>query len=329
MRYFVGRLAFSHGDEYRAYVKKIIDYETTAPKAKQCKALVYSVHRTDRQKKAIEDAEQKLIIPLVTLSIERHEKGKIPVKFEWTNATEIAEKEKMLDIMGSAPVPTLFLSVSHGNGAEPERPEAEKQSVQGALVFDNRVLLTAEDAKSGPFLRGGFWFLFACFGAGTPKQSACHHWHNGVPTANLPKSNENPYIAALPKAALANPEGPLAIVGHLDLALTSSYDATAGIPNVTASFTNQSSRFADLAKIASKNKRMRVGPIFGNFIRDLVDVNTKITTAINTDKASNSPPTTDRKQQLDRVALWLLRQDLGAYILLGDPAAYLPFKRGV
>jgi hypothetical protein len=317
-RYFAGRLAFSNAEDYRAYVAKVIRYESVEPTAKQCKALVYSVHRTGPMGEAIKDAEQKLIKPLLTLSSERNEKGKIPVKFDWTNATEIAKKEKMLEIMRSAPVPSLFLSVSHGWGVGAERTVEEKRAMQGALCFDGNVFVTAEDAKSGPFLPGGFWFLFACYGAGTPKRSACHHWNSGVSAACLPKADENPYIAALPKAALANSEGPLAIVGHLDLALSSSYDAAAG-------FRNQAARFTELADIANKKDWRRVGPVFGDFIRDLVDVNTKITTAID-GKQSGASPLMDRQTVID---LYLLRQDLAAYILLGDPAAYLPFARRV
>jgi hypothetical protein len=34
----------------------------------------------------------------------------------------------------------------------------------------------------------------------------------------LPGERTRPFIAALPKAVLANPEGPLAVMGHEDLA---------------------------------------------------------------------------------------------------------------
>src|SRR5262245_54561146 len=80
------------------------------------------------------------------------------------------------------------------------------------------------------FLPGGVWVMFACFGAGTPSRSAYHHWlarwqasgeHDGdlAPVlASLPADGEPAFLAALPQAALASPSGPLAVIGHLDLA---------------------------------------------------------------------------------------------------------------
>ena len=320
-RYFVGRLAFSDEADYRAYVEKVIESEKNGPTLERGKALVYVVRRNEfPAQKAIEDAENNLITPLLTKSNERYEKGKIPVKFDQKNesAPSSASKDDFLKIVRDAPVSSLLLSVSHGKGANPDKPEAERRTNQGALCFDDKTFVTAEDVRDGKFLPRGFWFLFACYGAGTPKRSAYQHWGSQGNVSCLPKEGENPYIAALPKAALANPEGPLAIVGHLDLAWVSSYSNVAG-------FRNQPTRFADLADIANKKAWRRVGPIFGDFIRDLVDINSKITNTIDAEKAGSSPSMTIG----DRTRLWMLRQDLAAYILLGDPAAYLPFPRNV
>jgi hypothetical protein len=81
-----------------------------------------------------------------------------------------------------------------------------------------------------PFLPGGIWFAVACFGAGTPAKSAFYSWLRQLREAgqykesvervleSLPRDGEKPFLAALPKAALQNPNGPLAFFGHLDLA---------------------------------------------------------------------------------------------------------------
>src|SRR4029079_2396424 len=39
----------------------------------------------------------------------------------------------------------------------------------------------------------------------------------------LPRLWDRPFIAALPQAALANPRGPLAVMAHIDLAWTYSF----------------------------------------------------------------------------------------------------------
>lgn len=319
-RYFAGRLAFSTVEEYQAYAAKILRYETNEPTARKSKALVYSVRHQDLGlSRATKDAQRKLVDPLLSLSNERYENGKSPVKFEQCNGQETSSKSEFLDILRTTAIASMLLSVGHGHGANCDRPESEKKALQGALAFDGNEYLTADDAKSGPFLPGGFWFMFACYGAGTPKRSAYQHWYDLQNVSDcLPKSGENPYIAALPKAALANPEGPLAIIGHLDLAWASSYNAAAG-------FRNQPARFTELADIANKKEWRRVGPVFGDFIRDLVDVNSKITNIVDAEKAGDVPEM-DRQT---RTKLWMLRNDLAAYILLGDPAAYLPFARRV
>ncbi|XYI00680.1 hypothetical protein ACMHYB_13340 [Sorangium sp. So ce1128] len=76
----------------------------------------------------------------------------------------------------------MLLSVSHGLG----RPRSgwasvdHQRALQGSLLVgahgSSAPLLTAEMLQSASFLPGGLWFCVACFGAGTPEQSAFYPW---------------------------------------------------------------------------------------------------------------------------------------------------------
>jgi len=135
----------------------------------------------------------------------------------------------------------------------------------------------------------------------------------------LPPEGEAPFIAALPKAALANREGPLAVLGHIDAAWTMSYSM---IPGVGA---NPSERFLKIpGALTDLEAPARAGAAFGAFTADMPLIDrglTELYAAEAKAKLSGRALPVDRGE---RAMLWLLRQDLGAYLLLGDPAVRLP-----
>ena len=91
------------------------------------------------------------------------------------------------------------------------------------------------------------WFCLACFGAATPPRSMFYSWLamlGGQPAyenlledvlRSLPRPGERPFVAALPQAALANPEGPLAVIGHSDLAWVFGFAEGNGVSQSRAS----------------------------------------------------------------------------------------------
>ena len=139
----------------------------------------------------------------------------------------------------------------------------------------------------------------------------------------LPQGSDPPFVAALPKAALANPDGPLAVLGHVDLAWSYSYDGrlTGGGSHLE--------RFLSLAKLAesSETEPVRVGAVLSEFVRDLARINAELTDCYDEDEKSVKRGVARPVDPVKRAHLWMLRQDLGAYVLLGDPAAHLPRTR--
>jgi hypothetical protein len=178
--------------------------------------------------------------------------------------------------------------------------------------------LEAEAMRGATFMPGGVWFMLACFGAGTPERSKYRRWLDAllaegqfagrpeVVLGSLPAPGVAPFVAALPKAALASPRGPLAFVGHVDLAWTYSFrELDSGKAQ------NRPTRFVQT--LASVLRGDRVGVSFHELFRYFQQTNTELT-AIQ-DSEVDAP----RR----RAHLWMLRNDIAGYILLGDPAARL------
>lgn len=337
---FVGRLAFPDDRGYEAYVDKALrcDAEVLAPSAR---ALFYAVRDGSA---ATVDGHAHLVAPSLELARARAQRGSFPAAeilelggaYDGLSDGEIeAHAQQMLREAERSRAGLLF-SMSHGLGAPGAGwPSPDQQRAQqGALVLGRSgARLTARDVATRPFIPGGIWFLFACFGAGTPARSAYHHWldqlhrvgHSG-PAEHvlraLPRAGEPPFVAALPQAALANPDGPLGVIGHVDLAWTWSfldYEHTAdgAVPR------RRAERFQGLLRSLVEGHRL--GVAHQEVSRFFGSLSTELSTMDGEDAARAAAG--DPARQVRRAALWMQRQDLCAYVLLGDPAARLPIDR--
>ena len=204
-------------------------------------------------------------------------------------------------------------------------PEEQRHG-QGAMSFGRDGKIRVDDVPDGAFLPGGVWFMLACYGAGTPEQSAYAHWLRNLQAAGqfrgqvepvlagIPRAGDRPFIAALPKRVLANPEGPLAFIGHIDLAWTYSFQELDG------GVQSRIGRFLGVQRMLVKGDRVGVG------LRDLVgglnDLNEQLTSAY--DQLARVGSGAALPNNLGHV--WMARNDLAAWVLLGDPAARLPLR---
>jgi hypothetical protein len=314
---YVGRLAFDSDTGYETYVSKVLRWEGAQAKASQSRILLYTAQDgSDATRQGHED----LILPCLdacrshtatanTLPLE--DKGSPPGKVLQTRAADSA--------------PSLLLSVSHGIG----RPQSgwpsatHRRALQGALALPGQARLTGEELTSGAFLPGGVWFCFACFSAGTPTHSLYTPWVRELAQtspsmarvlASLPQlPDEEPFIASLPKAALANPEGPLAVMGHVDLAWTLSFRAQGQRTH---------SRFFRVLRALAQGSR--AGPSLMELLRFFSETNMALTA-----REEHAAREVERGRKVfasaqEHAYLWLQRQDLMGFILLGDPAVRLP-----
>jgi hypothetical protein len=142
-------------------------------------------------------------------------------------------------------------------------------------------------------------FFFACFGAGTPQMEQAR-LDLGAPQQVAPQA----FVAALPRRLLAHPGGgALGVFGHVDLAWAFSIQPPGIAPEIQP-FRNAVGRILS-------------GECLGNVSKDFGDKYAVLSAELVSLLAPGAPPVDD--YQL--VLRWLERNDTGAYVLLGDPAA--------
>jgi hypothetical protein len=324
---FIGRLCFPAEAGYEAYVQKVLASEKQAP-APSARALFYTVRDGTA---ATRVGYTGLMAPALSQTREGREDG----SFCAGDVSEIGGGEPVSarDFMAAAASdqPTMLFSISNGCGAPRGGWESweEQRRMQGSMIFGQKERLTHEDVARGRFLPGGAWFYFACYGAGTPQRSAYHPWLSALRDLgayggnvdsvlqSLPGERGRPFACALPQAALANTEGPLVVMGHVDLAWTFSFQ------DMGAPGRYRTSRFLDIFRSLVEGKRAGAGyfklqRFFNQASVDLAEMyhqeaRVKVRPA----------PEEEKARRLRKALLWMLRQDLGAYVLMGDPAARL------
>lgn len=317
---YVGRLAFDRPEGYEAYVDKLLRWEATPAPVTRARAVFHTVKDRTSATTAGHDG---LMAPGLALARRYRDEGELL-------ASEVLEidhgytpKPEPLVAEASRDEPGVLLTMSHGAGAPRRgwRSLEEQRRLQGGMSFGPASgLLTGEALAGRPFMPGGVWLMVACFGAGTPEASKYQRWleqlaatgsFGGEPeavAASLP-ADGRPFIAALPKAVLQSPHGPLAFMGHVDLAWTYSFrERDAGRP------VDRPDRFIDV--LHGLLRRDRVGVAFHELLRHYGRTNTELT-------ALEESGVDDPGR---RGHLWMLRNDLAGYMLLGDPAAQLPLR---
>ncbi|WP_224360419.1 helix-turn-helix domain-containing protein [Hyalangium versicolor] len=323
---FIGRLAFSRDEDYEAYADKVLHW-TRNPSSTQARALFYTAHDGTG---ATTVGYRDLITPSLKTCRERLELGDFPAR-EILELGDHADwsVDRLLENAAAAE-PSLLFSLSHGLGAPRQgwRSVDEQRALQGAMSLGSGPPLDASALASRPFLPGGLWFYLACFGAGTPSRSAFHTWLSQLRDAgqfsgrldrllaSLPREGEKPFVAALPKAALANPQGPLAIVGHMDLAWTYSFQEPG------KAMKNRPSRFMGLMRSMVSGRR--AGVSLSALLRFFNEANVELTALYDQEAEARLQGRTLPANMAQRAHLWMLRQDVSGYVLLGDPAVNLP-----
>lgn len=322
---FTGRVAFDEDDAYRAYAEKVIRWEDKPAPAESPDSFYFTVHDKTAATRA---GYRALMKPGLALAEEYRDRGLYRAERVEGHGDEIIPSPDELLRLARGEHPAVLFSVSHGDG--PPRggwtSAEEQRRGQGAMSFGRDGKLRAEDVGEGAFLPGGVWFMLACYGAGTPDSSAYAHWLRNLQAneqfrgqvepvlAGLPRPGDRPFIAALPKRLLANPDGPLAFIGHIDLAWTYSFQ------ELDDGVQSRIGRFLGVQRMLVQGDR--VGVATRDLLSGLVDLNEQLTTAY--DQVARVGTGAALPSQLGHV--WMARNDLAAWVLLGDPAARLPLR---
>jgi hypothetical protein len=324
---FVGRLAFDQADDYRAYVEKVLGWEARPAPEAAGQAILHTVHDGTP---ATRRGHAALMLPGQQILERRRGFGEVRAAALRLTGSDRPTPGELLAAAGpesDGGGPGVLLSLSHGLGAPRAgwRAAERQRREQGALSFGGGGVLAGHDLAGLRFLPGGVWLAVACFGAGTPDTSDYHHWldtlrragHVGHQIEHVldTLAHERPFVAALPKALLASPQGPLAFIGHVDLAWAYSFFELDDQP------TRRPGRF--MGVLRSLLHGDRVGAAMRALARFFDEVNTALTTLYDEHARTGRPPLDDRARAR-RGHLWMLRQDLAGYVLLGDPAVRLP-----
>ncbi len=325
----VGRLAFDDEAGYEAYVDKLLRWERSPAPIARARSLFYTAHDGTP---ATSHAYRALIGPGLAAARSGRERGTYAAAdiAELGDPAALPDRDDLLSAAAAAD-PAVLLSVSHGQGP-PRRGWAsasDQRRRQGAISLGSDGALTGDDLAGRRFLPGGIWLLFACYGAGTPQASVYRPWLerlrelgqygdrlDGV-LRGLPRPGERPFIAGLPRAALASPDGPLAVIGHVDLAWSYSFEELDGSDGPR----NRVRRFTSL--LAYALRRDRVGVAFRELASCAIAADTELL-ALYARQAVLAAAGPDPSQASRLGHLWMLRHDLLGYLLLGDPAARLP-----
>jgi hypothetical protein len=308
-QFHVGRLGFDAAAAYDAYVAKLLRHEA-APAAQPVRA-VYVTARDGSP--AVELAHRLLMQPCVADA----EAQRAAHRFAAREIAAISDGDPV-QLLAAAAAPSVVFSCSHGAGA----PAAgwgsaeRRRGLQGALSLADHQLFDADRVARAPFAPGGAWMMFACFAAGTPARSVYQPWlarlrergefadDLAAVTASLPGDGEPPFVAALPQAALANPDGPLAVIGHVDLAWSYGF-----VDPDKLSRGERHRRFHELMTQLVRGTRVGLA-LSASLGRARQQVEHELAVAA----ANPDGPAASAHR-------WMVRQDLDGYIALGDPAA--------
>ncbi|WP_309896734.1 hypothetical protein [Archangium sp.] len=321
---FVGRLPFEREEDYAAYVAKVMDRERDAARPRKARALFLTAQDMSTQ---VRSGHEFVTGPAALRCSEARGRGHFPASRVLTEELPPGAKGRLLELAG-APEPGLLFTLSHGVGGPLSgwASKEEQQREQGNMWLGDRTELTAEDVRQGAFLPGGMWFYFACFGAGTPARSVYQPWMEQLVQSgmmhrrqleSLERSRplgERPFIAALPQAALANPEGPLAVIGHLDLAwLCAFHDPRTG--------QTHANRLEDV--LTSLVEGYRAGLALQSLSRFAAKADRELRKQYQADAVPGASGRPQTPNVAERAYLWMERHDVMNYTLLGDPAVRL------
>jgi hypothetical protein len=336
-----GRLACASDDGYAAYVDKVLAWQRAPSREDRARAMFYTVHDGTSATAA---GHAKLIQPCHDRCARtaRDKPRAFAASAVEAHGAKLPDPDELLTLV-AANHPSVLMSMSHGMGPPRRRPwtPAEARERQGAMSFGAEGALEAADVASAPFLPGGMWIYFACFGAGTPRTSAYHHWLEmleregmsdlGPIAATLRGLDQaGGFVSALAKAALANPDGPLAVLGHIDLAWSYSYEELRVSRTDSAQRITGSNRSLNFFQLMSKLVAgERVGAAALALKLQLGAVGAELTAHYDRCKRGGGP--IEGATPADVLALgnlWMLHQDLLGYAVLGDPAVRLPLAGG-
>jgi Peptidase family C25 len=309
----VGRLWFDTVDEFKNYVRSLIDYEDNTKAASRSRQIAMFAPEHDF------DAATQLFVSQVATPMEQGVGPKIPPIGARQNFTlrpflsEAATKANLCNIyrgtIEGGPPALLF---SGGHGMAFNSGDAAQPSTQGALVcqdwnslgkIEPQHWFAASDVPSDAHLHGLIQIMFACYGGGVPELDNFDRL-NKAPKRLAPR----PFISKLPQTLLAHAGGgALATLVHVERAWAYSFQGDRGTPQIQG--------FRDV--IGRVLRGERIGQATDSFNMRWAALATRLSD-LQADMMNNSALPLRPLGNL-----WVARDDARNFMILGDPAAQL------
>ena len=241
----------------------------------------------------------------------------------WTFATALGEeatRPRLAGLLGGEETPALLFAACHGLEFDREVGRDHQETYQGALVCQEwagpaagrgpvprDAYLAGEDLDEAADLGGTIAFLFACYGAGTPRFDEFYKQafkERGETIA------ERPFLAALPRAMLSRPRGAaLAVVAHVERVWGTS-------------FLDDHDQ-QQIAVFQSAVERLLRGQPVGLAMEYLNGRYAALSTELN-QAIQDHQDFGRRIDPYELARLWTGNNDARGYVVLGDPAVRLP-----
>jgi hypothetical protein len=313
---FVGRLPWSDPARLRAYAERVVAHEAGLPGTPPSLHL----HAVEDGTTATRHAEEVLVTPLAA-------RLRADLDLDASTVHHLQpggplSRQGLRDWLANG-ARSVALTVAHGLGpprAGWANAEVQRER-QGALCLaPEHEPLGGAEVADGPVWPGGVWFHLACYSAGVPTHSAYAHWLRRAAEQDwrlaataertlqgLALPGTRPFVSVLPREVLANPQGPVAFVGHVDLAWSYAYTSEDG------GRLNHLEPHAEFFRSLARGDR--IGVAARRARRTLPYVEAQLGAWVDEQARGEAGPSA---QELGM--LWMLRNDLGAYVTLGDPA---------
>ena len=301
VQHAVGRIHFDDVAGYARYAANVVAAETRPPGTESPRLSFFAARNDDDPATAL--SCEHLVTPLTTALSD----GWSVRSFIGANAS----KDGLQALLSGAERPDLLFTATHGVGFPAGHPG--QRATQGALVCQDWP--GPRHGKIGPAhwfaapdipdaeLTGMIAFLFACFGAGTPRYDEFDRNPD-----NRKSLAPDPFLAALPQALLGREAGALAVVGHVDRALGYSF-VWPGAGQQTEVYRST------LAELGA-------GQPIGSALEYVGDRYAELATDLN--QAVKDTAEGWRADDEMLAGLFAAHADARGFVLLGDPAARLP-----
>jgi len=303
VRHSVGRIYFDDLNDYKLYIKKLIEFKPN----KDFSVMFFSpIHSEDDPTYY---SSKYLVKPLVEILTGGEDLEEVRV-LEGEKATE----ENLFKSLEGQRANILF-TASHGLGLPKKHPD--KKILQGAIVCQdvelnrnllksNKGLITGLDIKERS-LNCDLLFMFGCYTAGTLKDSDFKFWVPEDVKNSLEEfeASKEDFIAYLPQKLLADPKGPVAVVAHID-------------PAWVFSFMNEYQNSQRLEPFKNSLPRLIGGVPVGRSVRDFNLRYATLSVAL-LNYVLDHIEKSEKLNPLSLSNIWVTRQDAQNYIILGDP----------